>query len=75
MIILPDHRINSFQVGQIWENSRGKKFQVESVERGGKAILISLEGKGRRYAPWDGIAAWCIVYDPEFPKFRSGPVS
>lgn len=62
---LSDDRVCSFHVGQVWESPRGFLYRVESVRRGGKAVLrLGVDGKGRKVIrDWDAVIGWVIYKD------------
>lgn len=65
---LPDARLLSFHLGQVWESPRGTLYTVERVVRGGHAILRrGTDGRGRiERRPWDAVVGWVIWADPGF---------
>lgn len=60
-----EDRFNSFHEGQVWESPRGYLYRVESVARGGKAVLRSgVDGGGRKvFRDWDAVINWVIYKD------------
>ena len=52
---------DQFRVGDVWETSRGMRYRVIDVKRGGQAILrMGSEGERGRIVrkQWDGIGWW-----------------
>lgn len=58
-------RVDSFNVGQVWESSKGNLYRVISVQRGGKALLrLGVDGKGRvMRRDWDAVIGWFLYSD------------
>jgi hypothetical protein len=62
---ISDDRVSRFHVGQVWETPRGTVYKVESVVRGGDAVLRQGEnGNGRKVKrAWDDVINWVLKSD------------
>ncbi|WP_019584170.1 hypothetical protein [Thioalkalivibrio sp. ALE16] len=66
--MIPDKRVNSFHVGQVWGSPKGTFYRVMDRQRGGKATLrLGADGSGRKMVrDWDAVIGWVLYGDPEY---------
>lgn len=64
---IPDERVNSFHVGQVWESSRGYLWTVVDVQYGQATLRqgVNCTGRKKRMA-WDAVVNMVLFYDPEY---------